>query len=364
MQSLDLSVPIVSPASSQGGLADVLCDSEPRSPHPPRALKAGTELGQLLGERYVVLDRIGRGGMAEVFLARDSFSGHLVAVKLLANGLRGNKAHRDRMLREAELAVTVRHPWVVETFDAGVTVDGTPFIVSEALIGETLHEYLERNHRMPLKQALPLLRQLACGLRAAHQAGIVHGDVKPRNVFLCGPLDAPSSVKVIDFGMARPLGPLENDLDGETIAGTLEYLAPEQALAESMDERADVYAFGVVAFRWLTGELPFETELGTQLIAHQLASTAPPMCWLVPELPPALDDLVQVAMRKAKENRYASMDALLMDLEAVEAGSASIVGAKVRTFPDAFHPETELGRRALRVLLCADHARMSLTQST
>jgi serine/threonine-protein kinase len=363
MQSLDLSVPLVSPASLQGGLVGVHCDLEPKSPHPPKVLKAGTELGQLLGERYVVLDRIGQGGMADVFLARDSFLGHFVAVKLLAKGLRGNKSHRDRMLREAELAVAVRHPRVVETFDAGVAADGTPFIVLEALVGETLHDFLERNHRMPVQQALPLLRQLAEGLRAAHQVGIVHGDVKPKNVFLCGPLDAPHCLKLIDFGLARLAGPTSHELDGETVAGTLEYLAPEQALAEATDERADVYSFGVVAFRWLTGELPFDTELSTQLIAHQLASAAPPMRWLQPDLPTSLDGLVQVAMRKAKENRYASMDALLADLDAVEAGEATF-GVPVATLPDAYHPETALGRKALSALLRADHSRLSLTTAT
>jgi serine/threonine-protein kinase len=299
--------------------------------------------------------------MADVFLARDSFSGHLVAVKLLSSEFRASKPHRDRMHREAELALTVTHPAVVETLDAGVTDCGSPYIVLEALVGETLHDYLERNGNMPSNRALPLLRQLAEGLRAVHAKGIVHGDVKPKNVFLCGPVDAPESVKLIDFGLARPTSPDVSELDGETIAGTLEYLAPEQAVADAMDPRSDIYAFGVIAFRWLTGELPFDTQLGTQLLAHQLTSPAPPLSWLNPEIPPSIEGMVLVAMRKAKVNRYQSMDALLVDLEAIEAGAPVIAGAPIVTYPDAYVPETELGRRALKVLLRADHARLTLS---
>jgi serine/threonine-protein kinase len=323
-------------------------------------LKAGTDLGRLLGDRYVVLDWIGQGGMADVFLARDTYSGKLVAVKLLSSAWRISKPHRDRMLREAEIAKNVAHPTVVETLDAGVADCGTPYIVLEALVGETLHDYLERNGAMPVDRALPLLRQLAEGLRAVHDAGIVHGDVKPKNVFLCGPVDAPISVKLIDFGLARPLSPEVTELDDETIAGTLEYLAPEQAVADAVDPRSDIYAFGVIAFRWLTGELPFETAFGTQLLAHQLTSPAPPLSWLTPDIPPALEGLVLVAMRKAKENRYQSMATLLADLEAIDAGEPTIFGAPVVSYPDTYVPETELGKRALAVLLRADHARLKL----
>jgi len=358
--SADWSAPEASAPCLRGRLEPEFRESDCRSPHPPRVLRAGTDLGRLLGERYVVLDWIGRGGMADVFLARDVLLGQLVAVKILAKELRGIGAHRDRMLREAELAVAVEHENVVKTLEAGIAVDGTPFIVLEALVGETLHDYLERNCAMPLAQALPLIRQLAKGLRAVHASGIVHGDIKPKNVFLCGPINEPDNVKLIDFGLARPSGPDIAALDQETIAGTLEYLAPEQAVADALDERSDIYGFGVIAFRWLTGELPFETHLGTQLLVHQLTSPAPPMSWLCAEIPPALEALVLVAMRKAKENRYQSMDALLFDIEEIEAGEKVIVGAPVVTYPDTYLPETELGRRALVALQNACHERMRL----
>jgi serine/threonine-protein kinase len=318
-------------------------------------------LGQLLGGRYVVLDKIGSGGMAEVFLARDSHSGQFVAVKLLAEAHRGRSAYTERMLREAELAVSIDHPNVVVTLDAGLGDEGTPFIVLEALVGETLHDYLERNGSMPVDAALPLVRQLAEGLRAVHARGIVHGDIKPKNVFLCGPVGAPETVKLIDFGLARlvsnaPVTPM----DSETIAGTLEYLSPEQVVADALDPRSDVYAFGVIVFRWLTGELPFDTQLGPQLLAHQLLSPAPPLSWLVPSIPPSLDTLVRVAMRKARENRYPSMSVLLSDLDAILAGDAGIQGTPVVTYPDAYRPLTALGRRALEVLSRTDLDRLQL----
>lgn len=333
---------------------------ESRSPHPPKVLRAGTDLGRLLGERYVVLDWIGRGGMADVFLARDAELGQLVAVKVLAQELRGIAAYRERMLREADIALSIEHPNVVRTLRADIARDGTPFIVLEALVGETLHDYLERHGSMTQSDALVLLRELGEGLRAVHAAGIVHGDIKPKNVFLCGPLDHPHTAKLIDFGLSRPAGGEGSPLDEETIAGTLEYLAPEQAVADAVDSRSDIYAFGVVAFRWLTGELPFETHLGTQLLVHQLVSPAPPLSWLNPEVPPALEALVLVAMRKAKENRYQSMDALLLDLEGIAEGEAVILGAPIATYPDEYHPETALGRRALEVLKNACHERLRL----
>jgi serine/threonine-protein kinase len=298
--------------------------------------------------------------MADVFLARDVATAQIVAVKLLAKELRQSLPHRVRMAREAELAQSVTHPNVVVTYASGQLEDGSPYLVLEPLVGETLHDYLCRNRTMPVTMALALLRQLAEGLMAIHGAGVVHGDIKPRNVFLCGPVDAPHSVKIIDFGLARGAGVESDSLDDETIAGTLEYLSPEQAVADTLDERSDIYSFGVVAFRWLTGELPFDTHLGTQLLVHQLTSPAPPMSWLTSDIEPALDALVAVALRKAKENRYQTMLALLSDLELIEEGERVILGAPVTVYPDSYEPRNELGRRALQLLLKADHHRLSL----
>jgi eukaryotic-like serine/threonine-protein kinase len=332
----------------------------PRTPHPPQVLRSGTDLGRLLGGRYIVLDWIGRGGMADVFLARDVESAQIVAIKLLAKELRGSRPHRERMLREAVLAQTVSHPNVVKTLDAGQLEDGTPYLVLEPLIGEPLHDYLNRHRTMPVSMALPLLRQLAEALAAIHGAGVVHADIKPKNVFLSGPVDAPTGIKIIDFGLARAIGPEVEAMDDETIAGTLEYLSPEQAVADALDERSDIYSFGVVAFRWLTGELPFDTHLGTQLLVHQLTSPAPPMSWLANDIEPALDALVAVALRKAKQNRYQTMLALLTDLEFILEGERVILGSPVLVYPDAYEPQNELGRRALQLLVNADHHRLSL----
>lgn len=298
--------------------------------------------------------------MADVFLARDVQSARMVAIKILAKELRASRPHRERMRMEALLAQEVQHPNVVKCLGSGELDDGTPFIVLEPLVGETLHDYLVRNRTMQVPQALPLLRQLAEGLAAVHCAGIVHGDIKPKNVFLCGPLDEPSTVKIIDFGLACPFSASVEAAEDETIAGTLEYLSPEQAAADPLDERSDVYAFGIVAFRWLTGELPFDTHLGTQLLVHQLTSPAPPMSWLANEIEPALEALVAVALRKARENRYQTMLGLLADLEMIEEGECVIQGAPVTVYPDTYEPRNELGRRALAMLLNADHERLSL----
>lgn len=301
--------------------------------------------------------------MADVFLARDIESSQLVAIKILAKELRQSPPHRDRMAREAVLGQLVSHRHVVRTLGAGQLDDGTPYIVLEPLVGETLHDFLERRRAMPVEQALPLLHQLADGLAAIHCSGVVHGDIKPRNVFLCGPIDAPTEVKIIDFGLSRDFGGDLDAADEEIVAGTPEYLSPEQAAADPLDERSDVYAFGVVAFRWLTGELPFDSHLRTELIVHQLTSPAPPMSWLVNDIEPALDALVAVAMRKAPENRYQTMLGVLADLEMIEDGECVIQGAPVTVYPDAYEPRNELGRRALQMLLKADHDMLNFGHS-
>jgi serine/threonine protein kinase len=303
---------------------------------------------QVIAGRYSLLGAIGQGAMSHVHLARDEQDGRQVAIKWLSPSRRSSDAYRTRLRLEAELLAQVRHPHVVQLFDFGMDED-IPYLVLEVLNGETLLEYLDRCGPMPLSMALPLIVQLASALQAVHGAGLIHGDVKPHNVFLCGQPGQPESVKLIDFGFAQAAA--DDSLhDGDTITGTLEYMAPEQIMSERLDHRSDIYSFGIVLFRWLTGELPFDTGRTLGLFAHQLVSAAPPPSWLVDGFHPGLERVILATVRKNPENRYASMQDILADLACVESGNGEVRGAPLVQEPDRYQPSSDQARRAWGIL--------------
>ena len=203
---------------------------------------------------------------------------------------------------------------------------------------------------MPIDQALPLVMQLGQALQAVHAAGLIHGDVKPHNIFLCGPLDEPASIKLIDFGFAQ-ISATDTPVDGDMVAGTLEYMAPEQLLSDPIDARSDIYSFGVVLFRWLTAELPFDSGVTLGIYGHHLASKPPPPSWLVDEFHPGLDTIILAAMRKNPANRYACVADVLADLQKVLEGNGDhVCGVPLTHVPDEYRPLSEQGRRAFRLL--------------
>jgi len=166
-------------------------------------------------------------------------------------------------------------------------------------------------------------------------------------VFLCGTLGNPDAVKLIDFGCAQLING-GSPSDGDTVAGTPEYMAPEQILCDPLDARTDIYSFGITLFRWLTGQLPFGSGPTLDLLAHQLTSPAPSR--LVDDLPLGLERLVLTAMRKDPANRYATMVDLFTDLTSVMTGKCDVHGVPMIHKPDEYHPRSEQGKRTLRLL--------------
>ena len=243
--------------------------------------------------------------------------------------------------------------------DAGQTDEGAPFLVMEALLGESLGEYLRRQGSIPLDTALILLKQAAAGLAAAHRAGVIHRDVKPDNFLLLGPRGEPYGLKVIDFGLAKLWnGPKSSG--AHNILGTAEYMAPEQILVEAVDPRSDVYSLGVVMFRAFTGHLPFESVGQADLLRHQLFSPVPPPSWLNDALDPLVDHVVRTATRKHRENRYPTMAALIADLDVLLGlDPRELTPRPLVVTPDAYLPSSERGREALRLLAekFGEHAR-------
>lgn len=305
--------------------------------------------GMLLGGRYKVHGYLTRGATARVYLAEDLIEKLPVAIKMLAPDSNKSREFSERLPIEARALRGIDHPNVVRVLDSGQTEGGVPYLVLEALPGETLGDYLRRQGTPSFEVSLSLVRQAAQGLCAAHRAGIVHRDVKPDNFVLLGPTGEPFGLKLIDFGMAKLDA---SDTSGShTILGTVEYMAPEQILAEVVDARTDIYAMGVVMFRLFTGHLPFETNQPADLLRHQLFTPLPPPSWLDERLDPRIERMILTATRKNPDNRYASMQELASDLEVVVGVSSGVVGPRPpKILPDAYTPCTERGAEALGIL--------------
>lgn len=308
------------------------------------------ELGAILEGRYRVRGIIGNGAMSRVYLAEDTRTGEPVAVKILNRDVAQDPVQRERFLREIEVAASIGHPNVVQVFDAGERPDGSPFIVLEFLHGESLGDLLRRDSAVEPAFALPLLAQAAGALSAAHRAGIIHRDVKPDNLFLCGERGAPYAMKVVDFGMAKLEEARSLSQTGVTL-GTLAYIAPEQSIADPVDARTDVYGLGVVMYRMFAGSLPFDVEDQPSLVASHLFVTPRPPSAARPGLDPRIDTVVMTALRKRPENRYPTMAALAEDLDRIMGRrEGQVVGAPITVTPDRYEAVKPTGKAAAEVL--------------
>jgi eukaryotic-like serine/threonine-protein kinase len=255
--------------------------------------------------RYQLEEPLGHGGMASVYRARDTALGREVALKVLAENLTGDEELRKRFLREARLAARLSHPNVVSVFDVGEEENGQPFIVMELIEGETLAE----RGRVSADEARGLALQAARGLTHAHEAGLVHRDVKPANLLL----RRDGTLKIADFGIARATETTRLTQVG-TVLGTAAYLAPEQALGEEVGPAADVYSLGAVLYELLTGRPPFEFESLADLAEKQRAMAIAPVRELAPETPRALEDLVMRCLARNPSYRPSAAE-LVGELE-------------------------------------------------
>jgi serine/threonine-protein kinase len=305
--------------------------------------------GAILANRFQIKGFVNKAATGRVYLAEDVRSKAPVIVKLLAPEEASSNAARARFQREAELMIALDHPNIVKVLAHG-EMNGRPFLVTEALRGESLHDYLKREHAMPTDVALTMIRHAAQGLIAAHTAGIIHRDVKPGNLFLLGPLGNPYGLKLIDFGLAK--GAASQRISAhDLVLGTMEYMAPELIVSDPTDARTDVYGLGVVMFRVFTGHLPFDAETDFEMLAHQMFSPAPPASWLNEQIDPDIEVVMLRAMRKRPENRYPNMEALLADLDRI-VGLLPDHGVEVTPKPadDTYEPLTALGRDAANLL--------------
>jgi len=287
--------------------------------------EAGTRLGP-----YEIVALIGRGGMGQVYEARDTRLNRTVAIKVLSPGVSADPDQRVRLAREARAISILNHPSICTLFDIG-TDEGVDFLVMELVEGPTLSEKLSAG---PLPQAdvITIALRLADALVQAHARGVIHRDLKPGNI----KLTATGGVKVLDFGLARTVAPIDDRLSTKTlretavVSGTLPYMAPEQLRGEPVDERTDVYGLGAVLYEMATGVRPFPERQPVKLMDAILHDPPPAPSQAAPGVAAALDRIVLKCLEKNPDDRYRSVSELARDLAALHGSLAVARGVVVR----------------------------------
>src|SRR5581483_8148105 len=255
-------------------------------------------VGEVLGDRYELDELVGAGGMSSVFRAHDRLLDRKVALKVLHQQYAADPEYVERFRREARAVAALSHPNIVTVIDRG-SEGGRQFIVFEYVDGENMKRLLEREGPLPVERALELAMQVARGLSFAHQEGLVHRDVKPQNVLLNGD----GRAKVTDFGIARSMDVHQGVTRTGTVLGTSDYIAPEQAQGQRVDEQSDVYSLGVVLYELLTCEVPFPGENFVAVAMRHINEPPPPVRAKRPDVPPRVEAAVQRAMAKSPSDR-------------------------------------------------------------
>ena len=274
---------------------------------------------RLLGGRYEVRSLIGRGGMAQVHLGRDTRLSRLVAIKMLRVDLARDAVFQTRFRREAQASASLNHPNIVAVYDTGEEpvrgsdgkVISVPYIVMEYVEGHTVKELLGDATPVPIPEAVEITSGVLNALQYAHSAGLVHRDIKPGNVMLTNS----GKVKVMDFGIARALADSQATMtQTNAVIGTAQYLSPEQARGETVDERSDIYSAGCLLFELLTGQAPFNGDSAVSL-AYQHVNESPPVpSSIANDVPSELDRVTMKALAKNPADRYASASDMEVDL--------------------------------------------------
>ena len=288
-------------------------------------------VGQTVAQ-YAFLEKLGAGGMGEIYKARDSRLNRIVAVKVLAPGRTRDPERRRRFIQEAQAASALNHPNIITIHDILPEGD-TQYMVMEHVSGKTLHEMIAAG-RLPVPQVLQIATQMANALSAAHAAGIIHRDLKPANVMVTGS----GLVKVLDFGLAKLMDPGARMRSGDSsqtqdpltvtaapltvegaIMGTVNYMSPEQAEGLKVDARSDIFSFGAVLYEMVTGQRAFEGDSGLSTLSAVLRDEVKPIPSIAPDVPAELDHLIARCLRKNPAERWQSMIEVASELNRVRA---------------------------------------------
>ncbi len=259
----------------------------------------------LLNDRYLLEERLGTGGMAVVYRARDQMLERNVAIKILRENYTHDPDFQERFRQEARAAANLSHPNIVTVHDFGLD-GGRLFIVMEHVPGMHLKTILQRRGRLPEDEAVALMIQACAGVGYAHRAGLVHCDIKPHNLLIT----PDRRLKVTDFGIARALASIHPDEVADIVWGSPQYFSPEQASGGAPSPASDVYSLGVILYEMLTGHLPFEAESATELARMHRDLPPPSPRQYYPAITPALEQVLYKVLAKEPSARYRTADQL------------------------------------------------------
>lgn len=265
--------------------------------------------GSYLINRYEIIMKIGSGGMADVYKAKDHVLNRLVAIKVLKQEYSTDATFVKKFRVEAQSAAGLSHPNIVNVYDVGED-DGVYFIVMELVQGITLKNYIDMKGKLDIREALNISVQIASGLSAAHENRIIHRDIKPQNIIM----SRDGKVKVTDFGIAKVA---DSTTVTTTAAGTVHYISPEQARGGYSDERSDIYSLGITMYEMVTGRVPFEGETNVAVALMHIQSEITPPRQLEPSIPVSFEKIILKCTQKKPERRYASARELIADLRKV-----------------------------------------------
>ena len=265
------------------------------------------KIGMMIGDRYEVLEKIGTGGMSDVYKAKCHKLNRFVAVKVLKQEFSENANFVSKFRTEAQAAAGLMHPNIVNVYDVGEE-NGIYYIVMELVEGITLKKYIEKKARLSFKEAVSIAIQVSMGIEAAHNNHIIHRDIKPQNIII----SKDGKVKVTDFGIAKAA---TSNTITSNVMGSVHYTSPEQARGGYSDEKSDIYSLGITIFEMLTGRVPFNGETTVAIAIKHIQEELPSPKEFIPEIPTSVEGIVMKCCQKSPDRRYQSMPELIADLK-------------------------------------------------
>ena len=264
------------------------------------------KIGMMIGDRYEVLEKIGTGGMSDVYKGKDHKLNRLVAIKVLKSEFSENANFVSKFKVEAQAAAGLMHPNIVNVYDVGEE-NGINYIVMELVEGFTLKKYIEKKARLSVREAVTIAIQIGMGIEAAHNNHIIHRDIKPQNVII----SKEGKVKVTDFGIAKAA---TSNTITSNVMGSVHYTSPEQARGGYSDEKSDIYSLGITLFEMLTGRVPFNGDTTVAIAIKQIQEEMPSPREYVDDIPVSVEQIVLKCTQKSPDRRYQTMGELVDDL--------------------------------------------------